>query len=587
MPKITVELASNYENITRPVAMSIARDVMKLCNIPQDTPLYMPGEFDQINQAGTTLDGEAKLSFGGNQKVKVVVEETLRNESVMQQVIKQNEMPAMFEDRRLGISIRPVYMQSDLTLTFQYTCASRQQAKKWQDGFAARRAENRTSTSHQIEYEIPIQEGVLALLAHLHSLREKTAGYGETVAEWFKSCQRRPFQLLATQDKDMKKSMVSVPETQVQITGWWDFTDIPREQKNGDTSTWAIEFSYRVMYHRCTHLYLVYPLVVHQSHISRDYFDSKPRFSLEDLPKESAIGIRALDYMDHYVDSFPQPVDGLRYPTYDEWIPGKSQQPPKSIPAASWMLSLDPKDSQKIGNLTQLPDIRFTKEMDTYLRANYAGLGKRGQASVLFTIYVNDSPMTESWIEIDKDLNIRATAPLDLRQQYHLRMSFPTYYPKFTKDAVRQMQLNSNATLQVFQSIVPRLNVEYAKAIMLDDQYLPIDYIVWFYKYLQDHGIGYNNDGGGNQNNGGASGGGHVNTGTGVPGYIGGPGGNTGGNGSDGSGSNGHTGGNIGGGGVRDPGVPYPDDWINGGVWTKRSMSGARYVQFLYIVHKK
>lgn len=563
MPKITVELASNYENITRPVAMSVARDVMKLCNIDDSTPLFMPGEFDQINQAGSEIGGSGDPQFGANRRMKVVVEETIRNESVMQQIVKQNEMPAMFEDRRLGISIRPVYMQSDLTLTFQYTCASRQQATKWKDGFAARRAENRTSTQHQVDYEIPVQEGVLALLAHLYTLRENISGYGDTLGEWFKSCQLRPFQLLATQDGDIAKSIVSVPESQVQIVGWWDFTDIPKEVKNGEASTWNVEFAYRVMYHRCTHLYLVYPLMVHQQHVAAQYFDAKPRFSLEELPKVSAIGIRALDAMDHYVDYFPAPADGLRFPTYDEWIPGKNNQPPKSIPTASWMLALDPKDSQDLLNLTELPDIRLTLEMDTYLRSVASVLNKRGSSSVLLTLYIDDTPMSESWLTVDADLNVRATAPLDLKHQYHLRMSFPTYYPKFTKEAIRGMQLNTPATLQVFQSILPTLNVEYARTILLDDTYLPIDYIVWFYKYLADHGVGYNNDGGGNQDHAG-NGNGQVNTGAGKPGNL--PGQGTGG---------------------VDKTPTGPDGWTSGGQWTQGSNNGQRFVQFLSIATMK
>jgi hypothetical protein len=557
MPKITTELASNYENITRPVAMGVARDVMRLSDIDLKTPVYMPGEFDAIAQQG----GEDKpddINFGSNRRVKVIVEEVIRNESVMQQIIKQNEMPTMFEDRRLGISIRPVYMQSDITLTFQYICASRVQAKKWVDGIAARRAENRTSTQHQLEYDIPIQEGLLALLTHLHTLRENVSGYGESLPVWFKECQQRPFQLLATQDGDIAKSIVSVPEKQVQVVGWWEFTDIPKESKNGDTSTWTIEFSYKFMYHRCTHLYIVYPLMVHQQHIAIEYFDPKPRFSLEDLPKRSAIGIRALDYMDGYVDYFPAPADGLRYPPYDEWIPGKKQQPPKSVPGASWMLSLDQEDVGYIINLSEFPDIRLTLETDTYFRSNYSKLTTRGAASVLFTLYVGDIPMGDGSIMVDKDLNVRATVPLDLRKAYHLRMSFPTYYPQFSKDAIRNMQLNSDATLQVFQSILPSLNVEYARSIYLAEQYLPIDYIVWFYKYPQDHGIGYNNDGGGNQDHVGSSGIGQVNTGIGSPGHLEG----------------------------LPEGTSTADDWSGngaGGAWTRRSNNGNRFVQFLAI----
>jgi len=579
MPRITVKLASSYENISRPVCMGLARDVMVLCDIDEKTPVFMPGEFEQVNQPNTEMGGSGEAIFESFERIIVVAEDNMRQESVLNQVVRQNELPPMLEDNRLGISVRPVYMQSDITLSFRYICSTRQQAIKWRDEFAARRAENRTSVSHEISYKIPVQDGVIGLLAHLHHLREKTAGYGETFNEYFRSIQKREFIGLGTQDGDIDKLLIAVPEKQVEVTGWFDFNEIPKETKISGNSTWEIQFTYRLMYHRATHLYISYPLMVHQSHISKTYFSSRPRYCIEELNKNGAIGIKALDAIDGQYNHFPAPADGMRIPAYDEWIPQPRSQPPMSVSAISWMIQLNPKDSQDILNLTQLPDMRLTLEMDTYLKVIYKTLHKRGGGLCFLTLYANDMPLDEAFLTVDKDLNVRATVPLDLRKQYHLRLNFPTAYMLFNKATIRLMQTHNKATLQTFQSILPSLDVEYALSLLIGGLYLPEAYIAWFYKYLEDHGTGFapGTGGIGEHVNTGSGEGGGLPQGGGVSG-IGGPGSgnNSGGNG------NGPTGPGNGGQSGGDGSAPTPAEWTKP-VWQRRGTNGNHWVQWLII----
>ena len=592
MPKFTVKLASNYENISRPVAMSIARDVLKVTDIPDTTDVFMPGEFEQVGQAAAKLGVSDDVQLESSRKVKITVTDRLRNESVMNAIIRQNEMPAMLEDRVLGISIRPVYIPSDVTMNFTYFAPSRVEAQQWRDEFAARRAENRTSLEHEIGYDIPMQDGVLRILAHLHELREKTAGYGEDFLEYFRKMQRRPFELTKTMDGDINKSIVTIPEKQANAQGWFDFSDIPVEEKSDGNSIWKIEFTYKVMYHRCTHLYVVAPMMIHQSMLSSKLLDTRPRYSLDELPQNGSIGVTALDII-RKANPNPMPADGIRFPAFDEWIPNPRSQPPFTLPSMSWLLRLDPKDSQDLFNLAEMPKIRFTKEMDTYLRKMHDVLHLKGRSTVLFTLYRNGSAMAEEMISIDKDLNVRANTPLDLRSQYHIRLSFPTYYPLFTKAAIRSMQVDPYSTLQVFKTIVPALDTAYAMSILLDGQYLPRSYIKWFYKYLEDKGTGFDLGSGSGPggigsvpsvSTGGGEAGGLPNGGTGGDNGGGSNSGGTGGSGGTGDAESGTPGSGLISPGPGPGGGPGGDKWGPGDHWSYEGVRGNKYVQFLSIV---
>lgn len=492
MPRITIPLAVNYHNISRPIAMSIARDVMKLCNIKLETPIYMTGEFEQLKQPGSNIGDTDEVRFESNQRIVVTADDSIKNDSVVTTLVRSNEEPPILEDRRLGISVRPIYVQSDVVLSFKYTCSTQQQAIKWRDEFAVRRAENRSAIHHEITYDIPIQDGLLGLLTHLHQLRERIAGYGDSFVEYFKAIQCREIAAVGAVDGDIQKLLLTVPETQAPVTGYFDFSDIPKEVKVSGNSTWEIEFTYKTTYRRCTHLYIAYPLLVHQQHISKRYFSSRPRFSVEELTKTGAIGVEALDILDRNVDSLPPPSDGLRFPFYDEWIPAPRAQPPYTYPSVTWMVAIDPASPTVLMNLLDIPDLRFTLEVEAYFKEVYAKLTLRGGASVLFTLFADDRPVDQSLIEIDADLNVLSKIPLDLRRQYHVRLSFPTFYPLFFGNAIDVMQKHTLATLQVFQTIIPELDVELAlEKYTFGGKYLTRAYIHWFYRYLQNKGIGF------------------------------------------------------------------------------------------------
>lgn len=485
MPRITVPLAVNYDNITRPVSMAIARDVMKLCAIDQNTPVYMPGEFEKNRQPGSDIGVSDSVVFESYQRMLVQIEENIRNESVMQQVVRQNELPPILEDRYLGISVRPVYMQSDITINFRYVCSTRQQAIRWRDDFAARRAENRTSISHEISYDIPLHDSLIGLLAHLHSLRENVAGYGESFDEYFKQILSRPISSVGTLDGNVDKLLIVVPEKQAQITGWFDFTEIPKETKQDGNITWEIQFSYKVMYHRCTHLYVTYPLLVHQQHIDAKFFSSKPRFSVEELPKSSAIGIRALDVIDGFVDSYPPPVDGFRIPYYDEWIPAPRAQPLYTLPVFTCMLSLDPKDPTALVNLSDFEEFQFTDQMMDFFKQYHRQITLPKQSPVLFTLFADDVALNPSLISIDEDLNVVSVKGLNLRRMYHLRLSLVSDILGLSDKAIEALQKHPEAALQIFHSLLPSLDVQWAmENAIVGDRLLSKKYILWFYKFI-------------------------------------------------------------------------------------------------------
>ncbi len=428
MPKITIKVNGTYESIVRPVALGVLRDVMAATGMEDhNVESTLLGEFGAREQAGTKMGESGDVQFGASSKATVTVEDNPRYDSILNTHVRTREHPPILADKRLGIALYPVYIDSELTLNFRYTAANKEEALKWRDDYMIKRAEDRTTLYHQVMYYVPIQDGIFKLLHHLYTLREKISGYGDTFDEYIQSMQMRELTTLTGVDGNTSLGSIAIPEKQIQVTGWFDFNEPPKEEKDQGGTRWNIEFSYKCLYKRCSHFYVVYPMAVHQSHISRKYFQEETYFSYEELERYPGIQVMADEKIrrGQSTCSYLKPSDGLRFPPWDDWVPKiTSDSSQLSIrPMLTWLVGLNPDDPKKIFDFTTMPELRLGLEMDTFMRENYTKLTTRRKCIVYVRLYKDDIPVDDSAVYVDENLVLRSNKGLDLRHLYHVRLS--------------------------------------------------------------------------------------------------------------------------------------------------------------------
>lgn len=489
MPKITVRLPNEIELISRPVMARIARDVMAITRVDSDAKVMILGTEEVIETNNSKLNQYDEPLFGGENNVVVSANDVTRFESVMSRFVRNHDEYPFFEDRRLGFSIRPVYVESDVTINFRYTCSSRLEALRYRNEFIARTAEDRFFLQHQIDYNVALPNSLLSLMAHIWELREQTHGYGESFPEWIHSIRMQPISLSGTLDGDINKSTVTVPVTQPGPTGIWDLNGPVQEEKDSGKTTYITEFSYRVQWRKCTHLYVDYPLVVHQSHIGSKFFNRKEKIGIEELPKKAGISVTAFDIMDGISNRRLPSIDGYRYPSYDDWAPNPYSVPKSCMSIMTWLLQVKPNKDNFILNLNAIPELRFTLETLELMKSNPDLLTRYGTYPIYIRIYGGQSALEDSKIYIDDDLKVYSTEPLDLRVPYHVRLYGATSCRKFDERGFVALQQNPEGAFQMFLSLEPNLDVEDGRRQLHYGNVMARGYIQWFYSYLSDNVI--------------------------------------------------------------------------------------------------
>lgn len=494
MPNLLIPIPMTYDSVSRRVAKSVIDKVVDISNIDKHARVEIRGESAVAAQPGSELNDEDNpLRLAQDERVIVTFRETYVDTEVINAEVRHPYAQPIFADPMIGVHIKPVYSNTEMELNFTYRAKSKSEALVWRDDVKVRMADNRQSHLHQVTYHFPVPNFCSSLLSHIYSLREAVAGYGESLGEYLKRYYTKRATVLTNQAGNDEHTLLVIAEKQMGVQGWFDF-DLPvEEEKNEEGPAYLVQFTYKFSYSKPVELNVVYPQVVHNQLISPQFMVVKPK--VEDpllLPSYKSDYRFSLDHFD-YLARIPQrPIGGQVVPDYDEWIPASIV--PYTTTFISWMIVFEPKDLHLAFSADDVLATNYLPEVLVYLKRQGNKLLRLGQSPIHFALYRDDQPIADGdleYVDTPTAFEIRTKTPADLRQRYHLRMSFCTELGKYTEAALMDMHENGWVTLRLFQTVLNRLDVEDAIANhMTEDGKLSIIYIKKFFGFLRDQAVG-------------------------------------------------------------------------------------------------
>lgn len=468
MPNLILPIPVTYESVTRHVVQSVVERVKEITALPKDLPVRYPGSLAKMHQNGSMISAEEKNQFEHSSKISITVQEEYQEESTLSLPVRHTDMRHIFEDIALNIFLKPIYSYTTTTINFTYRAATRSQVERWRDDIRVRISDNRQAHLHELSYHYPLPRNALVILHHLHSLRESQAGYGESFKEWLKKNLTYHATTLTTLAGT--EPLLVIREKQVGIQGWFEFIEPPEADKDDAGSSWTINFTYKFSYQKPVSTNFQYPLVIHNQFIDHRFYSDKPAYRLNrDIlkPGDQRFVFNSLEDMFQKPED---PISGLRYPAFDEWIP--KQLPPHTASVSTWLIGLEPNDLHTVVDLKDLGDHEMVHVFKRFLQIEAPYLTRRGESVVYFTLFSEDLPMNDDTLIIDGDLIVKAKKPLDLRKTYHLRMSFITEFSLLTPRARDSMLNNGFAAVLILQTLMNRLDADHAFKNLIDYDYL-------------------------------------------------------------------------------------------------------------------
>lgn len=434
MPLVTKDINELHNSVSRPVALSLLRHVMKLTGIPQATPTLYLGDSGAAVLEGATVEGSNQPTrFTTNNKVFIEVTDELVAEDNITRYTHQFEQRPIFHDPALNFTIFPIYAKSQMTISIRYRTEDKPTAERWRNGLARKLSQGMMYHLHEPEYHYIIPDEILGLLVEIYRKREAQHGYGDALKDYIKQNMRKRATTLTTQVGTQGK--LAILEKLLQVVGRFDTDNPAKEEKEQTGAVWLAQIDYVLEYDRPISIVARYPISVH-SQVIDPIFWPKPAvpYTLDYIQATSAASLNALQRvaLSQQPNKHNPSWEGYLYPPGDDWMPSKRY---RACVFIGRFLMVPGEDKRTLGNLTDLGEATLNEAVVKYLK-KWPQYGTVSRESPVFVrVYEQNEELADQEFHLTPDLDIKLKYDCDHRKVYHMTISLLTDLTLLSPDA--------------------------------------------------------------------------------------------------------------------------------------------------------
>lgn len=422
MPKTLTTNPDTEFSALRPICFDVARQVATWIRSSSDIPVLFPGEAEVVAQPKSTIDSDSFVKLPSEQKIFIEAELEYDENSQLNMAVHQDEHMPYFEDKALGVSLRPVYSPSIIRLNFKVRENDRNAARRLRDDVRARIARHRGERIHTVHYYYMMPIIYVKLLRHIHALREKQHGYGDTVGEYIRNHSLRTITTMATLSGTQAR--LCVKEAQTRVLGNFDFTFPEKEQKDNDSSAAAISFSYTIRLDLPIATAADFPLLVHQQFIDAMFLPDIEDIRPEQVASRASKSMAAFRYFEADVRNRQRRETTIRIPAHNEYRPTASVN--DCLLAMTALTTVEYDESGNLLPLLNLGELdqnfRYKDEFLDLLYTDRERLPHRYMAPVHIAVTVGDNFLHPELYRITENLDVVLTGTPNMRAMYHVAM---------------------------------------------------------------------------------------------------------------------------------------------------------------------
>lgn len=456
MPRRIDAIPDKQDSIIRPVALQVARQLMKILKLPQDITLFFPGIWEEGIQPGSALGADPKgdpATFGYGERLKFEVVEKAVEDRILATAVHRREHHAIFLDKGLNVALYPVTVGTQMEFTVTFRAPTRTTAIKFRDDILAHFGEGRTDYLHELDYHYNIPYDQMDLLFDIHTLRETEAPYGESFEKWVNDHITPRATNTATIIGTQKK--VSIREKQVSPTGFFDFVGVPDDAtKDREGGTFNIEFRYTLTYDQVVACVAQYPLSIHGQFIGDEWYSVPNASGTIIAPirrnREPTLSRGYFDVISHQTPNWErlqyQPV---KTPYFDDW--SAEYRLPFTVNVIQAMAGCSSANPRALFNIEEIDDFKFDYVIKEFL-IQEAQFACDFKTSIFHcAIYEDYNPMSDETLRLLPDLTFVATRDLDPRKQYHIEISLVWALNSLTNAARERLRASGEAGIRILE----------------------------------------------------------------------------------------------------------------------------------------
>lgn len=473
MPNIVSEIPETYNSVSRPVCVQMIKDLVAYMGLPADTGIDYYGSTDTQYQSSTPMEQTPTNKYPFTGRVAVEVDEEYIEERTLTTAVRKTNEQYVFFDKSLNVSIKPVYVRTEVAINFRYRAPDKTSATRWRDRMRLKVSEGQQELLHEFDYHYPIPKSELLILREIWSMREAQFGYGEDLKTYL----RKHFspRVVSVTNQIGRGALLSMAERQVGVIGWFDFMAQPDKGANAaEGAPWEIGFEYRFQYDKPVACAMSYPVIIHNQVIDPRFRHEKPVYELINVSRRPNEERRRLDYFSSLYTDTVYPYKGIRIPTYDDWTGLVKFKHMHDL--LTLLMGVDPDQPTALFNLGELGTHEFTPAILRYLKSEHKYLTQPLQSVFTVHLFVGDVRYNESQFTVDADLNVTTTFDMDPRKIHHVVITM-TEMSVLSPEVIDRVREHGEAALDIIKVLYPSTPLDKSDEKLLADRVLPIKVI--------------------------------------------------------------------------------------------------------------
>lgn len=461
MPLISVTLPDVTQSVFRPMVIGVTQQIKKATKISEDVPIFFGNEVDQIQTAGSGLDNKDDRLMRSEtlRRFEVKTSEEYAVDQQVTDLTGASGNTRIFEDKELDAWLSPSYTSQEVTLELAFITKSKEEASRWRADVTSRYLRGRQNLHHDIEFSMNLPLPAWEVINQLHSKREKIGGYGQSLNEYL--IRHSTNQLTVISDHTGKNKQFTFAEKQMGIQGYFQFTNEPdKTEYDSQKGLYTIRFSYKFVYQKPSMVDIKYPVIVHQQLLDPPFIEFVNKGHRPDdreiVLNQWQWGTKQLTADSLNLMLRPK-IPYIRIPFQDDFsltytFPGTGTY---------LLILLQQQNGEKEAvNLRELGStVKIDKEiLDWLADGEYKYVGRPGGSILRFDLYRGNQLCRMDSIELDKDLNLNFTIPVDVRKEYRIRCSLCTDMTMMDQVAMDRLMQVPRVFMKIFGSINELLN---------------------------------------------------------------------------------------------------------------------------------
>lgn len=459
MPIIPLEIPETQKTITRPIVMEVVKQFSASIGLPTNLLIQFAGDAASIAQTQSTIDREKEPNtFNHNQQYIISVEEDFNDDKSLSTVVNRPDNIVFFQDKKLGVSMKPAYQRADVTINVTYRTQDKAQAQLWVNTVKRKVGRGRDDQLHDFQYHYPIPAALIYMLCVIYDLREANQGYNEDIGKWFRDCFSEKMTVIDNQAG--KHPTFVIRENQTRVLGYYEFThDVPQFEKSGDAGAWMVSFTYKFSYDKCQQVVLQYPLMIHNQIIPGQFRDDSVYlpYDPDQIISEASMSTDVMDFFNRYKNAKNPWAQrpGLPIPYFDDWLP--DIEPANTQNILRLLIGVNPADRKEVIDLSQLGNWRFSAVSRAYMKDQPQTLTQLYENVFKIDLHRGYQLTNNADLLVDNDLKVTYDPQMDEREYYHLTVGILTNLDMLSAAAKARLCKHGAFTIKLLKTLDPNI----------------------------------------------------------------------------------------------------------------------------------